>query len=57
MNRRQNGLGLEREMETHRDMMQEPTRFGNALRLREGAHDAWGWNWLLSPFRYQDAWR
>ena len=26
--------------------MEEPRAFGNTLRLREEARDAWGWNWL-----------
>ncbi len=37
---------LELEMRTHREMMSEPVRFGNTLRLREEARDVWGWNWL-----------
>src|SRR5512139_3683374 len=37
---------LRREMESHRAMMQEPRAFGNTLRLREEARDAWGWRWL-----------
>ena len=37
---------LELEMRTHREMMSEPFRFGNTLRLREEARDVWGWNWL-----------
>ena len=37
---------LEREMRSHRDFMEEPRRFGNALRLREEARDVWGWRWL-----------
>jgi hypothetical protein len=35
---------LQREMESHRSMMQAPIQFGNMLRLREEARDAWGWN-------------
>lgn len=27
-------------------MMDNPARFGNALRLREESVDAWGWRWL-----------
>jgi predicted permease len=42
---------LEREMESHRQMMGEPGRFGNSLRLREESRDVWGWNW------FDDAWR
>lgn len=37
---------LRREMEGHRAMMDEPRQFGNALRLRDEARDAWGWRWL-----------
>src|SRR4029450_13939741 len=37
---------LRREMEAHRALMQEPRAFGNTLRLREEAQDAWGWTWV-----------
>lgn len=37
---------LRREMESHRDMMGDPRAFGNTLRLRDEARDAWGWRWL-----------
>jgi predicted permease len=37
---------LRREMDAHRALMEEPRDFGNALRLRDEARDAWGWNWL-----------
>src|SRR5688572_21671494 len=37
---------LRREMEAHRAQMGEPPAFGNTLRLREEARDAWGWRWL-----------
>jgi putative ABC transport system permease protein len=37
---------LRREMEAHRAQMGTPPAFGNTLRLREEARDAWGWNWL-----------
>jgi predicted permease len=37
---------LRREMESHRALMDEPRAFGNTLRLREDARDAWGWTWL-----------
>ena len=37
---------LRREMEAHRAEMGEPTAFGNTLRLREEARDAWGGRWL-----------
>ncbi|HEX7777956.1 MAG TPA: ABC transporter permease, partial [Vicinamibacterales bacterium] len=37
---------LRQEMEAHRALMGEPPAFGNTLRLREEARDAWGWRWL-----------
>jgi predicted permease len=37
---------LRREMEAHRAQMGSPPAFGNMLRLREEARDAWGWRWL-----------
>ena len=37
---------LRREMEAHREMLNEPRAFGNTLRLRDEARDAWGWRWL-----------
>jgi predicted permease len=37
---------LRQEMEAHRAQMGAPPAFGNTLRLREEARDAWGWNWL-----------
>ncbi len=37
---------LRREMEAHRAMMTDPRGFGNTLRLREEARDAWGWRWF-----------
>jgi predicted permease len=37
---------LRREMEEHRAQMGAPPAFGNTLRLREEARDAWGWRWL-----------
>ena len=46
IHRRQLEEELQREMQTHREMMGEPQRFGNSLRLREESRDVWGWNWL-----------
>jgi putative ABC transport system permease protein len=49
---------LRREMESHRAQMQEPQSFGNMLRLREEARDAWGWRRLddvMQDLRF--AWR
>src|SRR6185436_18188098 len=37
---------LQQEMNAHREMMGEPVRFGNTLRLREESRDVWGWNWF-----------
>ena len=37
---------LQREMQTHRELMAEPARFGNTLQLRERSGDVWGWAWL-----------
>jgi predicted permease len=39
---------LSSEMEAHREMMTQAgqTNFGNVLRLREEAREAWGWMWL-----------
>jgi hypothetical protein len=46
LRRRQMDEELRREMESHRAMMGDPRAFGNALRLRDEARDAWGWRWL-----------
>src|SRR5579872_4154623 len=48
---------LENEMEFHREMAERAGRrnFGNSLRLREQAREAWGWTWLdrlLQDLRY-----
>ena len=37
---------LRREMEAHRAQLGDATSFGNTLRLRDEARDAWGWRWL-----------
>ena len=37
---------LRREMEAHRALLAEPKAFGNTLRLRDEAREAWGWTWL-----------
>ncbi len=37
---------LRREMEAHRALPEEPRAFGNTLRLRDEARDAWGWTWF-----------
>ncbi len=48
LNRRQLDQELESDMEFHREMMAREGRrdFGNTLRLREQARDAWGWTWI-----------
>src|SRR3954470_120207 len=48
---------LEDEMEFHREMASREGRrnFGNAMRLREDAREAWGWTWidrLMQDLRY-----
>jgi predicted permease len=48
INRRRFDAELESDMEFHREMAARAGRsnFGNALRMREQAHEAWGWTWL-----------
>ena len=47
LNRRRYDEELANDMEVHREMAaREGRRFGNALRLREEARDAWGWTWI-----------
>ena len=46
LNRGRVEAALRNEMEAHRAMMGEPTRFGNTLQLREQSRDVWGWAWL-----------
>jgi hypothetical protein len=46
LNRRRFDEALRRDMEAHRSLMNDPSRFGNTLRLREDARDVWGWLWL-----------
>ena len=46
LRRRAHEEELRREMEAHRAQMAEPSSFGNTVRLREEAQDAWGWRWL-----------
>ena len=46
LNRRRLDAALRREMDDHRAQMTDPSRFGNALRLREESQDVWGWRWL-----------
>lgn len=48
LNRRKFDEELERDMEFHREMAARAGRrnFGNMLRLREDAREAWGWTWL-----------
>jgi hypothetical protein len=46
VNRRAIEEDMRQEMEAHRALLDEPQSFGNTLRLREDARDAWGWRWL-----------
>jgi predicted permease len=46
LNQRRFDRALAEEMEAHREMMHDPSRFGNTLRLRERSRDAWGWTWV-----------
>jgi predicted permease len=49
MTRRRRAQELEDEMAVHREMARRDgaaVPFGNDLRLREDAHDVWGWTWL-----------
>jgi len=48
INRRQLDAELESDMEFHREMAARAGRsnFGNTLRMREQAGEAWGWTWL-----------
>jgi predicted permease len=48
LNRRRFDRELAEDMALHREMAArtEGWRFGNLLRLREEARDAWGWTWL-----------
>ena len=46
-NRRRLDQELADEMEAHREIAaQQGNPFGNTLRLREEARDAWGWTWI-----------
>jgi predicted permease len=48
INRRRFDAELENDMEFHREMAARAGRsnFGNTLRMREQAREAWGWTWL-----------
>ncbi|HEY1986961.1 MAG TPA: ABC transporter permease [Terracidiphilus sp.] len=48
INRRRFDAELESDMEFHREMAARAGRsnFGNTLRMREQAREAWGWTWL-----------
>jgi predicted permease len=59
LNRRRLDRELADEMEIHREMSLanggDEDNFGNTLRLREEARDAWGWTWIdrtLQDVRY-----
>lgn len=48
IHRRRLNAELENDMAFHREMAARAGRrnFGNSLRIREQAHEAWGWTWL-----------
>jgi predicted permease len=48
LNMRRLDAELQNDMEFHREMAARTGRknFGNTLRMREQAHEAWGWTWL-----------
>jgi predicted permease len=48
INRRRLDAELQNDMEFHREMAVRAGRknFGNSLRMREQAYEAWGWTWL-----------
>ena len=46
LNRSRRERELELEMAAHRELMGDRRAFGNLLKLREDARDAWGWTWL-----------
>ena len=48
INRRRLDAELESDMEFHREMAARAGRsnFGNTLRMREQAREAWGWTWM-----------
>ena len=46
LNRRRLEQDLEREMASHRALLDDPRRFGNGIRLREQNADVWGWTWV-----------
>ena len=57
LNRRQFDRELENDMEFHREMAARAgqNNFGNTLRMREQAREAWGWTWLdrlIQDLRY-----
>jgi predicted permease len=57
LNRRRLDAELQNDMEFHREMAQRAgnKNFGNTLRLREQAYEAWGWTWLdrlIQDLRY-----
>src|SRR5205085_4628205 len=51
LNRTRRDGELQREMQAHLEMMQDPARFGSTLRLREEARDAWGFTWIDDLYR------
>lgn len=53
LHRRKRDQELESDMEFHREMAARDGRknFGNTLRLREDAREAWGWTWIDRLFQ------
>jgi predicted permease len=53
INRRRFDAELQNDMDFHREMAANAGRnnFGNALRMREQAQEAWGWTWLDRLFQ------
>ena len=57
LHRRRLEQELKNDMAVHREMLGQENQkdFGNALRLEEQSHEAWGWSWLdglLQDLRY-----
>jgi putative ABC transport system permease protein len=51
INRKRFEEALRQEMEAHREILGDPVRFGNTLRLREQSREMWGWRWLDDALR------
>jgi predicted permease len=46
VNRDRYDAELRQDIEAHRAMMDDPKRFGSAMRWQEASRDVWGWRWL-----------